>query len=339
MQQIYHSNAKTNVNIRTQIQKSFFASNEELASRFGISIQTVSKWRNREFVQDKSAKPNNISYALSDLEQQLIVSIRQSTWFALNEVWEMVLAENQKITRSSVYRCFVRNQINLVPKKKKENLKKFKEYEPGFLHIDVTYLPKINGQKNYLFVAIDRATRTLLYKVYEDKTSKSAAAFLDLCLDFFPFDITHILTDNGLEFTNKLYKSKKGNSSEKVSKFDVKCQNSNIEHRLTLPKHPQTNGMVERANGIIKQATIVKKEYQSKAEMETDLMNFLIHYNLVRRHGTLRKELNVKTPFDAILKWYELKPDIFKINPNIFKTKILILCQNLYNFHQQSCET
>ena len=116
MQQIYHSNAKTNVNIRTQIQKSFFASNEELASRFGISIQTVSKWRNREFVQDKSAKPNNISYALSDLEQQLIVSIRQSTWFALNEVWEMVLAENQKITRSSVYRCFVRNQINLVPK-------------------------------------------------------------------------------------------------------------------------------------------------------------------------------------------------------------------------------
>jgi hypothetical protein len=29
---------------------------------------------------------------------------------------------------------------------KKEQAKKFKEYEPGYLHIDVTYLPKLEGK-------------------------------------------------------------------------------------------------------------------------------------------------------------------------------------------------
>lgn len=339
MQQIYHSNAKTNVNIRQQIQNSFSFSNEDLANRFNISPQTVSKWKNRDFVQDKPCTPNIINYALTDLEQQLIVFIRKTTWFALDEIWEMTLLYNKNVTRSSVYRCLVRNQVNKVPQKEKEKLKKFKEYEPGFLHIDVTYLPKFNDTKLYLFVAIDRATRNMFYKVYEDKTALSAEDFLEQCLHFFPFEITHILTDNGLEFTNKLLKSKKGESCKKPSKFDIKCEDNYIEHRLTLPRHPQTNGMVERANGIIKHATILKNEYQNRDEMEKDLCKFLIYYNIIRRHGSLRKELNVKTPFDATEKWYEIKPQIFKINPSKFKNIILNLQTSLFNLNQQCCET
>jgi transposase-like protein len=46
---------------------------------------------------------------------------------------------------------------------KKQQASTFKEYEPGYLHIDVTYLPKPAGKKQYLFVAIDRATRVLYF--------------------------------------------------------------------------------------------------------------------------------------------------------------------------------
>jgi len=42
--------------------------------------------------------------------------------------------------------------------------------------------------------------------------------------------------------------------------------------------------------------------------MQKDLLKFLMYYILYRRHGSLRKELNVKTPFDAIEKWFEIKP-------------------------------
>jgi hypothetical protein len=34
--------------------------------------------------------------------------------------------------------------------------------------------------------------------------------------------------------------------------------------------------------------------------MNQDLVNFLLHYNLYRRHASLRKELKVKTPFNAV---------------------------------------
>lgn len=326
MQQIYHSNARTNLNIRFQLQNSS-ETNSELATKFNISEQTVSKWKNRDFLEDASSKPLNIDYALTDLEKALIVSLRTSSWVSIDEVWENILEINPKISRSSVYRCFVKENINQIPQEKKDVVKKFKEYEPGYLHIDVTYLPKFNGKSYYLFVAIDRCTRVMIYWIYENKTAENTEDFMDKCIAFFPFQITHILTDNGLEFTNRLLKSKAGNSCQKLSKMDVKCVENEIQHRLTEPFTPKTNGMVERANGTIKNNTILKTKYQSFDEMKIDLNKFLMYYNMYRRHGSVRKELKVKTPFNAIEKWYQLKPEIFKITPNEFKNKILTLNQ------------
>jgi transposase InsO family protein len=310
-----------------------------LANKFGISEPTVSKWKNRENFEDKSSKPHTIHYALNDFEETLILSIRQSTWLALDEILEMVLLINPSITRSAIYRTFVREKINKVPEKEKDKAKKFKEYEPGYLHIDVTYLPKFNGVKYYLFVAIDRATRTMYYEVYDAKTSENAEDFINKCLAFFPFEITHILTDNGLEFTNKLLKSKTGHYCQKPSKLDVVCVENDIEHRLTKPATPKTNGMVERVNGTIKNNTIKINEYNNKEEMQNELIKFLTYYILYRRHGSLRKELKVKTPFEAVEKWFEINPKIFKENPLQFKNKVLSLLNFNKSYHKQPCET
>jgi transposase InsO family protein len=123
------------------------------------------------------------------------------------------------------------------------------------------------------------------------------------------------LTDNGPEFTNRPIKSKKGELCRKLSKLDEVCKTNHIEHRLTRPNTPKTNGMVERANGIIKKEAILKDIYVNKEEMNDALMAFLVYYMLYRRHGGVRKELNVKTPFQAVEKWFMLKPEIFKQNP------------------------
>ncbi len=97
--------------------------------------------------------------------------------------------------------------------------------------------------------------------------------------------------------------------------------------------------MVEKANDIIKSGTIKKTEYDNLEMMKTDLNSFLVHYNLYRRHGSLRKELNVKTPFNATEKWYEIKPEIFKEIPFLFKKKIFNLQLNITSCKQQPCET
>ncbi|MCF6332656.1 MAG: DDE-type integrase/transposase/recombinase [Draconibacterium sp.] len=340
MKQEYHSNAVTNVHIRTEIRDSK-VTNFELAQKYNTSEATVSKWKNRDDLLDKSSKPNKVVYALTPLEQALAVSIRQSTWLPIDEVWETVLKENANVSRSSVYRLFVRNAINTVPKQEREKAKKFKEYEPGYLHVDVTYLPKFGGKKYYLFVAIDRATRALYYYVYDAKTSENTEDFMNKCLDYFPFKvITHVLTDNGLEFTNRLIKSKKGELCKKPSKLDVICEENNIEHRLTKPFTPKTNGMVERVNGTIKNSTILREKYENLEQMKIALSMFHVHYMLHRRHGGVRRELNVKTPFNAIEKWYELKPELFKEKPLKFKNKLLTMQQVYYaSIRKQPCET
>ena len=80
IQQIYHSNVRSKINIRSKLQNNS-GSNSKLASRFSISRQTVSKWKNRDFLQDTSSKLFNIKYALTDLEKALAISLTTSTFF------------------------------------------------------------------------------------------------------------------------------------------------------------------------------------------------------------------------------------------------------------------
>lgn len=322
MSQTYHANAKTNNHIRQELICSL-SSPKALADKYSISQTTVRKWRNRSHTADARSTPITINYALNDLDKEVIRVVRTLTWCSLDELTETITSSIDKANRSNVYRTLQSFGINTIPEAKKAEAKKFKAYEPGYLHVDVTYLPKIDGIKHYLFVAIDRATRLLYFKVYERKTANNAVTFLSECNNFFPFRITHILTDNGLEFTDKFARGNKkpsGNHS-----FDKKCKGLDIEHRLTAPFTPKTNGMVERANGIIKDATIKANTYGNPGEMKRDLNQFLVFYNLNRRHHSLRKELKVKTPLDAVKYWFNIKPEIFKINPDRFLNKLLLL--------------
>jgi hypothetical protein len=85
--------------------------------------------------------------------------------------------------------------------------------------------------------------------------------------------------------------------------------------------------MVDKANDIIKNTPIKITKNAHLEMMNQGLMNFLLHYNLYRRYGSLRKELKVKTPFNAIEKWNQLDPEIFTETTEVFKRKLLNLNQ------------
>jgi len=184
--------------------------------------------------------------------------------------------------------------------------KTFKDYEPGFLHMDIKYLPQMPDEaaRRYLFVAIDRATRWVFMHIYADQSDASSVNFLGRLHAAAPMKITRLLTDNGSQFTDRFTSKKREPSG--LHKFDVRCKALGIEHRLCPPRHPQTNGMVERFNGRVSEL-VSQTRFTSAAELQTTLNNYVKTYN----HRIPQRALNHLSPVQALKKWQAEKPDLF----------------------------
>lgn len=302
----YHANATTNINQRALIQESN-ADYRTLQNQFQVSLGTIHTWKHRESVEDKASTPHTIHYALTEEERQLIVGFRQMEWHSLDDIVLLFSDLIPNLKRSNCYRTLKRNGVNRKPRKEKTT-KPFKQYKPGYVHMDVFYLPKLNGERRYVFVAIDRTTKMVFLEVYGDKSKESSLDFLMQCLAFFPFKIHTILTDNGKEFTLKGFRNRYG-TTKKVHQFTAFCLSKGIDHRTTKVKHPWTNGQVERMNGILKERTVKRFHYQNHQEVEQHLKRIQDHWNYYKRHKTL----NLKTIPQALKEWYEKEPDIFRV--------------------------
>ena len=142
-----------------------------------------------------------------------------------------------------------------------------------------------------------------------NKTAASAQAFLKALHKACPLKITKLLTDNGKEFTDRLFASREREPSGN-HEFDQLCKELGIEHRLTRPRTPRTNGMVERFNGRI--ADVLKTHrFNSREDMEQTLLRYVALYN----HQLPQSALKSKTPMQAMKEWYQTHPHLFHKRP------------------------
>ena len=139
-----------------------------------------------------------------------------------------------------------------------------------------------------------------------DKSAHSAQQFLEHVVIKAPFIITKLLTDNGKEFTDRFIPNGEREPTGNHA-FDKACKEANIEHRLTKPAHPQTNGMVERFNGRI--SDILKTtRFGSSGELSMTLNNYMKVYN----HHIPQKNIGHLTPIQKLKEWQNKEPDLFK---------------------------
>ena len=89
--------------------------------------------------------------------------------------------------------------------------------------------------------------------------------------------------------------------------FDVRCKALGIEHRLCPPRHPQTNGLVERFNGRISEV-VQQTRFKSGAELEATLTAYCKTYN----HHIPQRSLDHRSPVQALQAWQVAKPHLFK---------------------------
>ena len=103
-------------------------------------------------------------------------------------------------------------------------------------------------------------------RVLTAKTAAKARRFLRDLERTCPIRIRTILTNNGKEFTDRLFGLRK-RAATGEHQFDTLCTEMGIEHRLPPPKSPQTNGMVERFNGRIEEV-LQSHHFRSGEELD-----------------------------------------------------------------------
>jgi transposase InsO family protein len=284
-----HPNARTTPVVRAEIAGSAEPTGI-LARRYGVSTETVRKWRKRgaEDCQDHSARPHQLPWKATEEERAVVCALRRITNFALDDLTFVVTHFLPHLNRDSIWRILKAEGLNRRPTPVSSSTVKgkgtFKEYDLGFIHIDIKHLPKLqtsNGErrKRYLYVAIDRCSRSVHLAVQEDETEKSAIAFLREAAAAFPFRFTHVLTDNGSCFTPA---------------FAKVCAELGAEYRHTKPYSPQTNGMVERFNGRVGSEVLGITIYAHR-DLEQLLRGFNAAYNTRRQ-----RVLDGKTPNQVV---------------------------------------
>ncbi|RMI14839.1 IS481 family transposase [Sinorhizobium meliloti] len=304
MGQVLHGSATTTEAIRRAIQNSQ-ESLRTLAKRYGINQKTVAKWKKRPSVADWPTGPREPRSTMLSLEEEaIIVAFRKHTLLPLDDCLYALQPTIPHLTRSSLQR----HGISRLPEVEgdKPGKKKFKRYPIGYFHIDIAEVRTAEG-KLHLFVRSHDRTSKFAYAELHEKAGKMAAAkFLRNLVAAVPYAIHTVLTDNGIQFTNR---KQDRHVFEHI--FDRVCHDNGIEHRLTKVKHPWTNGQVERMNRTIKEATVKRFHYDDHDQLRQHLQDFIEAYNFGRR----LKTLNGLTPYEYICKCWTNEPERFRLDP------------------------
>jgi len=180
-----HKNARTTPAIRLGLQSQpESVSDRELAEAYHLNRHTVAKWCQREGVEDASHRPQRLHATLSTAQEAVVVALRETLLLSLDDLLAVTREFiHLEVSRSGLNRCLRRHGVSnlkaLMPQEDgaKMPVKTFKAYDPGFVHVDVKYLPQMPDEdhRQYLFAAIDRATRWVYVELLQGKSAASPA--------------------------------------------------------------------------------------------------------------------------------------------------------------------
>ena len=310
MASVLHGSARTTPRIRAELQASK-ESARSLAARYDLNPKTVRKWRQRTTTADAPMGPKAPkSTVLTPAEEAIVVAFRQKTLLPLDDVLGCLRDTIPNLSRSALHRCLQRHGISRLPKEEASDKRnRFKSYQIGYVHIDSCELRHTDG-KLVMFLAIDRVSKFTYVEFHDSAGKKEGAAFLRNVVAAFPYKIHTVLTDNGMAFAD-LPKNREGPSRRFLGPhiFDRVCIEHGIEHRLTKPYHPWTNGQAERMNRTIKDATVKVFHYEDLESLKAHVLAFVTAYNFAKHLKALR------WPYQAICNAWTNDPAAFKINP------------------------
>jgi transposase InsO family protein len=261
------------------------------AAVVGCSRQTASKWigrhRRGEGLHDRSSRPHRSPRRTPTRVERAVLRARAELRVGPHPLgWTLGLAAS---TVHAILRRHGRSRLNTP---QREAVLRYERERPGELvHVDVKKLGRIikpshrvTGDRRdrtrgagwqYVFAAIDDATRLGFARIYPSESAASALAFLDQLERFYAghgITVERVLTDNGTCFKRR---------------WGDACQQRGIKPKKTRPYRPQTNGKAERFIRTLLELWAYAYSYGNEHERARALAPALDSYNRFRHHRAL----------------------------------------------------
>ena len=165
---------------------------------------------------------------------------------------------------------------NAKPRLKKQRRGNYRPQNPGDL-VQIDCVVKfINGIRRYIVSGIDYKSSFAYSYAYTHLSSEVSTDFLHKFEKVAPFTLKHIQTDNGSEF---------------MARFHEDLERQGLTHFFNYPRHPKSNGKIERYNRTI-QVECVDPNLDELAydidQFNYILTDWLIYYNTRRPHYSHR---------------------------------------------------
>lgn len=274
---------------------------------FGISKSVFYRWKNRyerfnlKTLEDdtKNRRPHKVREMTTPIWiQKRIYDIRLADREKSKyEIQEELRREGALVGQTSIQKVINRHtellntqHIKKLRKHRNASIARFRasremreKYPGALVQVDTKHF-YVLGVRFYLFCAVDCKSRYGYVFCYKNISSASAADFLQRVLEYFPFKVEAIQTDNGSEYLLNFHKA---------------CQRGGIMHYFTYPHTPKMNGRAER---IIK--TVVYEYFNWQYDLLPDLDEINRHANLFNsKYNTKRfhQRLGYITPQEYVI--------------------------------------
>ncbi len=185
----------------------------------------------------------------------------------------------------------------------KTHLKRYRQALPGWLQMDVKYVPYlVDGDQYYEFNIVDHCSTWRCMRIYETKGYESLEKFLKEVEENCPFPIVEVQTDNGKEFTDK-YRINSDGYPTGLHPLDLWCKQRQIRHKLIPIGEKELQGKVENTHKQDDREFYAKYEFTDFWQLEKAMRSWNERWNEQRATKALRWRTPEQVIYAATVAW------------------------------------
>ena len=268
-------------------------STNHIRKKYKVSERRVNQilqyYREKGIAPQLSRKQGRPSRIITDKEVNIVLEAYKKYRFSAS-LLEPIIERDYKlhIPHNHIHKIMLKHKLARKINKEIVRRKKIRRYERrhslSLLHIDWHQRP-MDGP--WVFGAEDDASRALLSLIEcESPTTECSIAGMNEALQY--GQIKQVLSDNGSQFTC----NHPGHRDDSI--FEQYCVTQGIKHIRTKPKHPQSNGKVEKWFDTYERH---RDAFPTKEE-------FHYWYNHIRPHTALKWSI-LETPWQAFKRKFK----------------------------------